>query len=141
MTPVPFTGSSGIGNEFVTALLGNENFNKLLSKRLGDLSKADTIQQATNLLWYDLKPVVQMLYPYRELIPRISRLPRVGADGGNSFHWKRITGINVRNICPSIRVPIETIRLCGAIFCTRAIAERTNIPIHPPTHRRNQQQQ
>jgi len=95
MTPIPFTGSGGIGNEFVTALLNNENFQKTLQKRLGDLSKADTITQATNLLWYDLKPVVQMLYPYRELIPRISRLPRVGADGGNSFHWKRITGINV----------------------------------------------
>ena len=92
---VPFTGSGGIGNEFVTALLGNENFNKVLEKRLGALTKADTIQQATNLLWYDLKPVVQMLYPYRELIPMISRLPRVAADGGNAFHWKRITGINV----------------------------------------------
>jgi hypothetical protein len=93
--PVPFTGNGGIGNEFVAALLGNENFVKTLEKRLGPLAKADTIQQATNLLWYDLAPVVQMLYPYRELIPRISRLPRVGANGGNAFHWKRIVGINV----------------------------------------------
>ena len=92
---VPFTGNSGVGNEFVTALLNNENFVKNLEKRLGPLAKADTIQQATNLLWYDLRPVVQMLYPYRELIPRISRLPRVSADGGNAFHWKRIVGINV----------------------------------------------
>lgn len=93
--PTPFTGSGGIGNEFVTALLNNENFVKNLEKRLGPLAKADTISQATNLLWYDLRPIVQMLYPYRELIPRISRLPRVAADGGNSFHWKRITGVNV----------------------------------------------
>lgn len=93
---VAFTGSGGIGNEFVNALLNNENFVKNLEKRMGSgLAKADTIQQATNLLWYDLKPVVQMLYPYKELIPRISRLPRVSADGGNAFHWKRIVGINV----------------------------------------------
>lgn len=90
-----FTGNGGIGNEFVNALLNNENFVKNLEKRLGPLAKADTIQQATNLLWYDLRPIVQMLYPYRELIPRISRLPRVAADGGNAFHWKRITGVNV----------------------------------------------
>ena len=92
---VPFTGGGGIGNEFVNALLNDENFVTGLEKRMGPLAKADTIQQSTNLLWYDLKPVVQMLYPYRELIPRISRLPRVGADGGNAFHWKRITGINI----------------------------------------------
>lgn len=94
-TPVPFTGPNGIGNEFVNALLNNENFVKNLEKRLGPLHKADTIAQATNLLWYDLKPIVQMLYPYRELIPRISRLPRVSADGGNAYHWKRIVGVNV----------------------------------------------
>lgn len=92
---VAFTGGGGIGNEFVNALLNNENFVKKLEARLGPLAKADTIQQATNLLWYDLAPVVQMLYPYRELIPRISRLPRVSANGGNAFHWKRIVGINV----------------------------------------------
>ena len=92
---VPFTGPDGIGNEFVNALLSNENFVKNFEKRFGTLNKADTISQATNLLWYDLKPIVQMLYPYRELIPRISRLPRVPADGGNSYHWKRIVGVNV----------------------------------------------
>jgi hypothetical protein len=92
---VRFTGPSGIGNEFINALLNDERFVTNMSKRLGTLTKADTIQQATNLLWYDLAPVVQMLYPYRELIPRISRLPRVPGDGGNAFRWKRITGINV----------------------------------------------
>jgi hypothetical protein len=95
MTPVPFTGNNGIGNEFVHALLNNENFIRSFEKKYGSLAKADTIAQATNLLWYDLKPVVQMLYPYRELIPRISRLPRVSADGGNAYHWKRIVGVNV----------------------------------------------
>src|SRR6266446_7781178 len=92
---VPFTGGNGIGNEFVAALLQNENFLKTLEKRLGPLSKADTISQSTNLLWYDLSPIVQMLYPYRELIPRVSRLPRVAADGGNAYHWKRIVAVNV----------------------------------------------
>jgi hypothetical protein len=92
---LPFTGQNGFGNEFVSALLNNENFIKNLEKRLGPLSKADTVSQATNLLWYDLRPIVQMLYPYRELIPRISRLPRVAADGGNAYHWKRIVGVNV----------------------------------------------
>ena len=70
---VAFTGNNGVGNAFVNALLNDEQFMTNMGKRLGTLAKADTIQQATNLLWYDLKPVVQMLYPYRELIPRISR--------------------------------------------------------------------
>ncbi len=95
MINVPFTGPNGVGNEFVAALFQNENFQAMIEKRFGGLAKADTIAQSTNLLWYDLKPVVQMLYPYRELIPRISRLPRVAADGGNAFHWKRIVDINV----------------------------------------------
>jgi hypothetical protein len=100
---IPFTGPNGIGNEFVTALLANENFRAGLEKNAqGILSKADTISQATNLLWYDLKPIVQMLYPYRELIPRISRLPRVSADGGNAYHWKRVTAINVNGISSGV---------------------------------------
>lgn len=94
--PVDFTGAGGIGNEFVAALLNDERFLAGLQKQLGvDFSKADTITQATNLLWYDLSPIVQMLYPYRELIPRISRLPRVAADGGNAYRWKRIVAIDV----------------------------------------------
>lgn len=95
---VPFTGGNGVGNEFVQALLANEKFATGLAKRFpGLLEKADTISQATNLLWYDLSNVVQMLYPYRELIPRISKLPRVAADGGNAYHWKRIVNINPNN--------------------------------------------
>lgn len=101
-SPVPFTGPGGVGNEFVTALLANDAFENFLQKKLGTLAKADTVSQATNLLWYDLKPVVQMLYPYRELIPRISRLPRVPADGGNAYHWKRIVGINVGGISSGV---------------------------------------
>jgi hypothetical protein len=100
--PVPFTGNGGMGNEFVSALLANENFERQLQKKLGTFAKADTVSQATNLLWYDLKPVVNMLYPYRELIPRISRLPRVAADGGNAYHWKRIVAINVGGISSGV---------------------------------------
>jgi hypothetical protein len=100
---VPFTGADGIGNEFLMALLGNEKFQAALEKSAGSvLAKADTISQATNLLWYDLSPVVQMLYPYRELIPRISSLPRVPQAGGNAHHWKRIVGINVNGVSSGV---------------------------------------
>lgn len=101
--PVPFTGNNGVGNEFIGALLSNPQFVEGLAKKLGwDLNKADTISQATNLLWYDLAPIVQMLYPYRELIPRISRLARVAGDGGNAYHWKRIVGVNVSGISSGV---------------------------------------
>lgn len=92
---VPFLGGNGIGNEVIGALLNDERFVTAMTKRFPGLSKADTISEASNLLWYDLSPVIQMLYPYRELIPRISRLPRVAADGGNAYHWKRVVGVNV----------------------------------------------
>lgn len=103
MRGVPeFTGADG--NEFITALLANENFNAMLAKKLGTdaLNKADTISQATNLLWYDLSPVVQMLYPYAGLTPLISRLPRRPAEGGNAYHWKRITGININGVSSGV---------------------------------------
>ena len=83
------------------ALLNDESFITQLATKLGttfNLEKADTISQATNLLWYDLSPVVQMLYPFKELIPLISKLPRVPGDGGNAYHWKRITSVNVNNV-------------------------------------------
>jgi len=88
-----------INNEIVAALLQNDSFIKGLGGKLGtSIAKADTITQATGLLWYDLRPVVQLLYPFKELIPEISRLPRVSADGGNAFHWKRITSVNTSQI-------------------------------------------
>jgi hypothetical protein len=83
------------------ALLNDEGFIAQLANKLGtsfNLEKADTISQATGLLWYDLSPVVQMLYPFKELIPLISKLPRVPGDGGNAYHWKRITAVNVNNV-------------------------------------------
>jgi hypothetical protein len=81
-------------SQLAQALLGNQDFISELSRSLGGLSKADTISQATGLLWYDLRPVVQLLYPFRELIPLISRLPRVPYDGGSMFHWMRVIGID-----------------------------------------------
>src|SRR5271170_2446127 len=78
-------------------LLNNETFMKEIAAKVQTLGKADTIDQSLGLLWYDLRPVVQLLYPYKQLIPLISRLPRVPADGGNAFHWKRITAININN--------------------------------------------
>lgn len=79
-------------------LLSNDEAIRQIAAKVGTLNKADTIDQSLGLLWYDLRPVVQLLYPYKQLIPLISRLPRVPADGGNAFHWKRITGINVNNV-------------------------------------------
>lgn len=83
------------------ALLADDNFVKGLQDKLG-LQKADTVSNGTGLLWYDLRPVVQMLYPFRELIPCISKLPRVGYDGGNAYHWKRITAINTANVSAGV---------------------------------------
>jgi hypothetical protein len=86
-------------NPVVDALLKDQDFLKALGSKLGqDLNKADTINQATGLVWYDLSPVVQFLYPFKELIPLISKLPRVPGDGGTAHHWKRVTSVNVNNI-------------------------------------------
>jgi hypothetical protein len=87
-------------NEFIAAsLLKDDGFLKAMQARL---QKADTISQSTGLLWYDLRPVVQLLYPFKELIPLISKLPRVPADGGNAYHWLRITAINTSNVSPGV---------------------------------------
>lgn len=88
-------------NEIIAAMLQDESFVKGLGDKLG-INKADTIQQSTGLLWYDLRPVVQLLYPFKELIPCIGKLPRVPADGGNAFHWKRITNINSGRVSPGV---------------------------------------
>jgi hypothetical protein len=92
----------GGGNTFANGLLADERFIEKLSKRLEALTKADTIAQSTNLLWYDLSRIIQQVYPYRELIPLLSRLPRTAGDGGNAFHWKRITGINVGGVSAGV---------------------------------------
>ena len=112
---VPFMGPGGISNEFVNAMLNSDKFGEALSRRIGALTKADTISQATNLVYYDLSPVVQMLYPYLDLIPRIGKLPRVKGIGGTSYHWKRVVNINSTNQSPGIsegnrgaRIPIAT---------------------------------
>jgi hypothetical protein len=63
-----------------------------------DMMKADTFTSAGQLVWYDLSRIVELLYPFKELIPRISRLPRVPGDGGVAHNWKRIVGININNL-------------------------------------------
>lgn len=89
------------GNTAYAALLQDDSFVKALGDKLG-ISKADTISDSTGLLWYDLRPVVQLLYPFRELIPCISRLPRTPYNGGNAYHWKRIVAINTGNVSPGV---------------------------------------
>lgn len=86
----------------IEKLLQNEDMIRQIAAKVGQISKADTIDQSLGLLWYDLRPVVQLLYPYKQLIPLISRLPRVPADGGNAFHWKRITAININNVAVGV---------------------------------------
>lgn len=85
--------------EQIAGILGDQELIANLTKTIGaNLAKADTVSTATNLVWYDLRPVVQMLYPFKELIPLVSRLPRVPGDGGTAVHWKRIVGVNVGNV-------------------------------------------
>jgi hypothetical protein len=85
--------------EQLSAILGDPKFMADLTKAIGqNLNKADTVSTGTGLVWYDLRPVVQMLYPFKQLIPLVSRLPRVPGDGGTAVHWKRVVGVNVGNI-------------------------------------------
>ena len=88
-------------SEQVAGLLGDQDFVAGIAKLIGSgssLAKADTISTGTGLVWYDLRPVVQMLYPFKELIPLVSRLPRTPGDGGTAVHWKRVTAVNVGNV-------------------------------------------
>ena len=87
-----------------------ENYDMMASSFLGKnpgvmealkrqvMAKADTFTQATGLVWYDLSPLVELLYPFKELIPRISRLPRIPGNGGVAHHWQRIVAINTNNV-------------------------------------------
>ena len=53
------------------------------------LQKADTFGSSSNqLVWYDLERDIKFLYPFIQLIPLISKLPRVPANGGNATHWQ-----------------------------------------------------
>jgi len=83
-----------ISNEIIQSLLKDDDFVKGIKSKM---EKADTITQATGLLWYDLSPIIQLMYPFKELIPLISKLPRVPGDGGNAYHWNRVTAVNVGN--------------------------------------------
>ena len=89
-------------NEILSSILAMDEASLAqLTEKLG-ITKADTINTATGLLWYDLRPVVGMMYPFRELIPLISKLPREPYNGGNAFHWKRITAINSALASPGV---------------------------------------
>lgn len=84
-------------NQIANVLATNPTLLKALTEKLGlteGLNKADTVSQATGLLWYDLSPLVRQLYAFKELTPLISKLPRVPANGGTAHHWKRVTQID-----------------------------------------------
>ena len=84
-------------NEF-EKFLQSDTFKQAIDERVGTLAKADTVDQNTGLVWYDLSRIVQEMHPFKQLIPLISSLPRVPADGGTAHRWKRVTGINVNNV-------------------------------------------
>ncbi len=82
-------------------LLSDDTALAMLQKRLGTLNKADTIEQATNLLYHDVSTAIQMLYPYKQLTPFMNELPRVRGEG-SAFSWKRITSINTNGVDPGV---------------------------------------
>lgn len=59
------------------------------------IAKADTtgITQQSGLQYYDLQPAAKLLYPV--LTPLRNEIPRVAGKGGESTHWKAVTGVNV----------------------------------------------
>ena len=86
-----------MSNPFIEAILRSPEFTKSLDAKLA-LYKADTITTGTNIAYYDLSRMVQMLYPYRQLTPLIANLPRIAGDGGTSHHWKRIVNVNPNHL-------------------------------------------
>lgn len=79
-------------------LLENKDAILGIAAKVAQINKADTFDQSTGLVWFDLSPIVQLMYPFKQLIPLISRLPRVKGNGGTGHNWKRITAINVNNV-------------------------------------------
>lgn len=82
----------------VSDLIASTSLRDFVRKEYEALRKADTFQQSTGLVWFDLSHIVQLLYPFKELIPTISQLPRVPGDGGTAHNWKRITAVNIGNL-------------------------------------------
>ena len=58
--------------------------------------KAAGLTTGNGLTHYDLQPAARLLYPV--LSPLRNSTPRVKGGGGDSTHWKAITGINVDNL-------------------------------------------
>ena len=88
-------------NEF-EKFLQSDTFKQAIDERVGTLAKADTVDQNTGLVWYDLSRIVQEMHPFKQLIPLISSLPRVPADGGTAHRWLGHPGrghqLNTRSI-------------------------------------------
>lgn len=79
-------------------VLNDKAYIDALAAKVASINKADTFDQSTGLVWFDLSPVVQLMYPFKQLMPLISKLPRVKGDGGTGHNWKRIVAINVNNV-------------------------------------------
>jgi len=73
------------------------SINQLLAQCLATpLKKADGIRTENGLINYDLQPAAKLLYPV--LSPLRNSTPRVKGGGGDSTHWKSITGVNIDNL-------------------------------------------
>lgn len=65
------------------------------------LGKAWTV--GTGLVNYDLQAPALALYPFVSQMTMLrSEIPRVPGNGGDSTHWKAVTGINTGNTHPGI---------------------------------------
>jgi len=82
----------------IEKLLENKAYIDSIAQKVAQINKADTFDQSTGLVWFDLSHIVQLMFPFKQLIPLISKLPRVKANGGTGHNWKRITAINVNNV-------------------------------------------
>lgn len=60
------------------------------------LKKAAGITTGNGLTNYDLQPAARLMYPV--LSPLRNSTPRVKGGGGDSTHWKAITGVNVDSL-------------------------------------------
>ena len=60
------------------------------------LKKAAGVTTESGLKNYDLQPAARLMYPV--LAPLRNSTPRVKGGGGDSTHWKAITGVNIDGV-------------------------------------------
>jgi hypothetical protein len=98
-------GSDGDMAALATRLVSDPDFLGKLAAGVSPLVKSDidTFTSANVPSWFDLSPVVQYMFPFKEFIPLISRIPREPGNGDNAHHWKRVTAINTSAVQVSVQ--------------------------------------